>query len=102
VTPVRSTAFYTPALCRELYEGYLFLRGLDHAMRLIPDATPGPIPAEKARLRELIDIMEPGPWEGLEPDGLRRSDRRAHRRDPARLRSDSYGLGVCPSRFTAR
>lgn len=44
---------------RSLYEGYLFLRSIDHALRLIHGQPVGPVPTDPARVRELIIALDP-------------------------------------------
>jgi glutamate-ammonia-ligase adenylyltransferase len=48
----------TPSL-HALYEGYLYLRSIDHARRLIHGAPSGPMPSDPGRLREVAREVEP-------------------------------------------
>ncbi len=56
---------------RHLYEGYLFLRALDHEMRLIHDPPLEYLPADDRRRRELALAMDPLATEGEEDTGDR-------------------------------
>ncbi|HXH28741.1 MAG TPA: hypothetical protein VNL37_06830, partial [Candidatus Polarisedimenticolia bacterium] len=66
-----------------LYEGYLFLRALEHAMRLVHDRPLGALPSDAARLRDLALAMEDEGMEGL--SGERLID--LHRRHTATVRA---------------
>ena len=44
---------------RTLYEGYLFLRALDHEMRLIHHPPPRSLPADEGQRRELAEGLDP-------------------------------------------
>jgi [glutamine synthetase] adenylyltransferase / [glutamine synthetase]-adenylyl-L-tyrosine phosphorylase len=66
-----------------LYEGYLFLRALEHAMRLVHDRPLGALPGDAMRLRDLALAMEDEGMEGLSADRLLQ----LYRRHTAAVRS---------------
>ncbi len=49
---------------RVLYEGYLFLRALEHEMRLIHDPPPERLPSDPHRLQEIALALDPAAGDG--------------------------------------
>jgi len=59
LTLLHERALLDDGALRSLYEGYLVLRSIDHALRLIHGQPVGPVPSDQARLRELATALDP-------------------------------------------